>query len=163
MQCPACGREYEQTAKFCEYCGVFLHEDYISHESVVKEYSFTKAYEDYWSNAFNFSGRARRKEFWFACIWNFMFVFVISLVGKLISHDLQFALEVAFYAGVLIPNLSLAFRRIHDIGKSAYWLFIGFIPLVGHIILAVLFALDGDKNDNAYGKSTKYVKGNSSF
>jgi len=124
----------------------------------VRRYSFNEALSDYWANAFDFEGRAGRKEFWYACIWNFAFAIVIAFIGMIVSRDLQFALEVVFYAGVFIPNISLAVRRVHDIGKSGAWLLIGFVPILGHIALAVLFALDSERKDNRYGKSTKYIK-----
>ena len=54
------------------------------------------------------------------------------------------------------PLLFIQFRRLHDIGKSeAYWLF-GFIPLVGIIILIVLYCRDSQPEENAYGPSPKY-------
>lgn len=156
MRCNNCGTECADKAAFCDWCGERLHAESHFNKCITKDYSFVNALEDYFKYAFCFEGRTRRKAFWCACVWNFIFAFAIYLTGIIVSRDLQFALEVAFYAGIFIPNISLAFRRMHDIGKSAYWLFIGFIPLIGHIALAVLFAIDGDKQKNKYGPSPKY-------
>lgn len=55
----------------------------------------------------------------------------------------------------LVPGLAVAWRRLHDIGKSgAYYLFI-LIPIAGPIILLVWFAKAGDVGDNAYGPDPK--------
>lgn len=158
MKCPECGIECADKAAFCDWCGAKLHADAGVQICEPCKYTFPEALADYWANAFDFEGRARRKEFWYACIWNFAFAIVIAFIGMIVSHDLQFALEVVFYAGVFIPNISLAVRRVHDIGKSGLWLFIGFVPILGHVALAVIFALDSERKENKYGKSTKYTE-----
>ena len=156
MKCYNCGTECAEQSAFCDWCGEKLHIE----KFVVASYSFYQALSDYWENAFNFCGRARRKEFWYACLWNFLFLLIINAIGRIVSKDLQFALEIVFYAGLFLPNISLAIRRVHDIGMNGYWLFIGFIPLLGHIALAVIFAICGKKAKNKYGESTKYIKTN---
>jgi uncharacterized membrane protein YhaH (DUF805 family) len=57
---------------------------------------------------------------------------------------------------VLIPALAVAVRRLHDTGRSGWWLLIGLIPLVGPIVLLVFYLLDSDREPNAYGPSPKY-------
>lgn len=158
MNCPKCGTECAEKAAFCDWCGERLHGNSTNSLYSVKEYYFLKALGDYWDKALDFNGRARRKEFWFACLWNFGFLLLINAVGTIVSKDLRFALELVFFAAVFVPNISLAMRRVHDLGKCGYWLFVGLIPFIGHIVLAVVFALDGTKEGNRYGESTKYVK-----
>ena len=60
-----------------------------------------------------------------------------------------------FSLAILVPSLAVAWRRLHDIGKSgAYWLFI-FIPLVGWIFLLAWFVKDSDLGENRFGPNPK--------
>lgn len=94
----------------------------------------------------DFSGRAPRSEYW----WFFLSVFLASAITGVISDALQLVLIL----GLFLPQLAVAVRRFHDIGKSGLWLLIGFIPLVGAIILIVWLASPGDRRPNTYGAPT---------
>ena len=62
----------------------------------------------------------------------------------------------AVYAlAVLIPGLAVAVRRLHDTGKSGWWLLIGLVPLIGAIVLIVFMATEGEPGNNAYGPNPK--------
>ncbi len=64
-------------------------------------------------------------------------------------------LSFIYSLAVLLPSLAVGFRRLHDTGKSGWWLLIGLIPLIGSIILLVFFCQDSDANDNQYGPNPK--------
>jgi len=106
-----------------------------------------------------FSGRARRSEYWYFVLFNFIFMLVAmgldNLLGTTVSvlpyGYFYFALALA----VLIPGLAVFVRRMHDIGKSGWWYFIAFIPLVGAIWLLVLCCTEGVSGDNEYGADPK--------
>jgi len=106
-----------------------------------------------------FSGRARRSEYWYFVLFNFIFMIVAmgldNLLGTTVSvlpyGYFYFALALA----VLIPGLAVFVRRMHDIGKSGWWYFIAFIPLVGAIWLLVLCCTEGVSGDNEYGADPK--------
>lgn len=57
---------------------------------------------------------------------------------------------VLFFGGIL-PLLGVSIRRLHDLDKSGWWLFIGIIPLIGSILLLIWFVSDGEPMTNAYG------------
>ncbi|MFF1510244.1 DUF805 domain-containing protein [Streptomyces sp. NPDC058326] len=100
-----------------------------------------------------FSGRARRKEYWMYTLFNFLAVVVLSIVDYAIGTA---PLLTAVYGlGVLIPSLAVVVRRLHDTGRSGWWYFIAFVPLVGGIVLLVFTCLDGEGHDNAYGSNPK--------
>jgi len=106
-----------------------------------------------------FSGRARRSEYWYFVLFNFIFMLVAmgldNLLGTTVSvlpyGYFYFALALA----VLIPGLAVFVRRMHDIGKSGWWYFIAFIPLVGAIWLLILCCTEGVSGDNEYGADPK--------
>ena len=60
-----------------------------------------------------------------------------------------------FYLIMLVPNLSVSVRRLHDIGKSGWWLFIGLIPLIGSLLLLVWSFMDSEPDENQYGENPK--------
>jgi uncharacterized membrane protein YhaH (DUF805 family) len=89
-----------------------------------------------------FSGRARRKEYWMFVLFNIIFSFVATLLDSVIgtTSDSGYGLLSVLYSlAVLLPTLAVGIRRLHDIGKSGWWLLITLIPLIGSIWLLVLF------------------------
>jgi uncharacterized membrane protein YhaH (DUF805 family) len=79
----------------------------------------------------DFSGRASRPEFWWFFLFQFLVMMVAMMFGKLIYGLAAVAL--------LLPGISAGVRRLHDIGKSGWFLLLGFIPFVGPLILIYFF------------------------
>lgn len=109
-------------------------------------------------NAFNFSGRARRKEYWMFALMTFIISFVLTMID--IFAGLEFAPEVGvlstiFGLLILIPSLSVTVRRLHDTGRSGAWILIGLIPLVGWIVMLVFMVLDSQPETNRFGPNPK--------
>lgn len=111
----------------------------------------------------DFSGRARRKEFWMFVLFNMTFALCAMLLDNFLGTTIQIAGEDAGYGliyiiyslFVLIPNLALSVRRMHDVGKSGWFLLIAFIPIIGAIWLLVLDCTDGEKGTNKWGPNPK--------
>jgi uncharacterized membrane protein YhaH (DUF805 family) len=104
-------------------------------------------------NYANFKGRARRKEYWMFFLFNMLFVFVAAIIDYILG---TFPLIYVIYVlAVIIPSLAVFIRRLHDIGKSGWWFFIGLIPIIGVIWLLVLLFTDGNPGENSYGPSPK--------
>ncbi len=80
----------------------------------------------------DFSGRASRSEYW----WFFLFLVIVFVVASMISTTAYYVAALA----TLLPSLAVAVRRLHDTGRSGWWVLIGLIPVVGGIILIVLLA-----------------------
>ncbi|MFF9377971.1 DUF805 domain-containing protein [Streptomyces griseoluteus] len=101
-----------------------------------------------------FSGRARRQEYWMFFLFNLIITIVLAIVdGALDTQVLQLVYSLA----VLIPGLAVAVRRLHDTGRSGWWILISLIPLVGFIILLVFLASEGKPEANEYGPNPKYA------
>lgn len=103
-------------------------------------------------NYFDFSGRARRKEYWMFSIISAVITLLLSIIDSLLGIQLLTSLYSLF---VLIPNLSVSFRRIHDIDKSAWWFLISLIPVIGAIVLLIFSILPGTIGANKYGDDPK--------
>jgi uncharacterized membrane protein YhaH (DUF805 family) len=106
-----------------------------------------------------FSGRARRKEYWYFVLFNMIFSIVLAMVdnqtGTLNAESGVGLLSGIYSLAVLIPSIAVAFRRLHDTGRSAWWLLIGLIPLIGWIVLIVFLVQDSQEGENEYGVSPK--------
>lgn len=106
-----------------------------------------------------FTGRARRKEFW----WFHLVTVIITGVLGFIDREEGFMdpgtdrglLESLFTLAMLVPSASVSIRRLHDTGRNGWWLFISVVPLVGLITFVVFMALDGQKGENDYGPDPK--------
>ena len=105
------------------------------------------------SNYAGFTGRAGRPEFW----WFQLFSIIVSAIFSTLSggNNTSFfgILGTVVSIAILVPSLAVGVRRLHDIGRSGWYLLFAFIPLVGIIILIVWFARVGDPSDNAFGTS----------
>lgn len=105
-------------------------------------------------NYANFNGRASRQEYWMFILFNMIFAVVAMVVDGFLGLGFLYLL---YFLAVIIPSLAVFVRRMHDIGKSGWWIFISFIPLIGAIWLLVLLATDGTSDNNNYGPSLKAV------
>lgn len=94
----------------------------------------------------DFSGRSSREAYWMFTL----FVVIISVVLSLIEAPF---LMYIFALALLIPNIAITVRRLHDIGKSGAWYFIGFIPLIGFLVMIYFLIQKSQPGDNQYGPS----------
>jgi uncharacterized membrane protein YhaH (DUF805 family) len=103
----------------------------------------------------NFSGRAGRKEFWLFTLFNAIFAIVAMILDNLLGlaiRDVGYGpIYILYILATLIPGLAVSVRRLHDIGKSGWYLLMGLIPCLGGIILLVFYATAGDPGENEYG------------
>ena len=103
-------------------------------------------------NYANFNGRASRQEYWMFFLFNIIFAFVAGIVDVYIGLGF---LELIYVLAVFIPGLAVGVRRLHDVGKSGWFLLISLIPLVGVIWLIVLLASKSNPGENQYGAEPK--------
>ncbi|MBR4040066.1 MAG: DUF805 domain-containing protein [Clostridia bacterium] len=112
--------------------------------------SFMEAVTTCFAKYADFSGRARRSEYWYFTLFNFAVSFVLSLIlgeGNFISSIYALA--------TLVPGLAVCWRRLHDIGKAGGWYFIAFVPVVGWILAIIWYCRDSEPGTNAYGPNPK--------
>lgn len=113
-----------------------------------------------WRNYINFDGRARRTEYWMFALFNFLIISALLLLGGFLAESdvdpmAAFIPYYLYFFAALVPSLAVTVRRLHDVGKSGWFLLISLIPLVGAIWLLVLYVTEGDPGPNAYGEDPK--------
>ncbi|TIC82889.1 DUF805 domain-containing protein [Nocardioides sp. GY 10127] len=105
----------------------------------------------------DFTGRARRSEFWYYVLAYVLLSIVLNLLGNLTGRpgEVLFGVVSSLVGlALLCPSLAVGARRLHDTGRSGWWQLLGLIPCFGTIVLIVFFAQDSQP-DNAYGPSPK--------
>lgn len=113
---------------------------------------FDKYFLDVIKNQYvNFSGRVQRETYWMFALFNIAISIVLAIIDTVTGLGL---LGFIFSLGVLLPSLGLAVRRLHDIGKTGWWLLISLVPLIGMIVLIIFLATDSH-DENSYGPNPK--------
>ncbi|GAA1702367.1 DUF805 domain-containing protein [Kribbella sp. NPDC056951] len=121
-----------------------------------------------------FSGRARRKEFWMFALISFVISIILGILDQLLGLDFKSGsgstavrsggwLETIFGLAVLIPTIAVAVRRMHDKNRSGWWVLIWLIPCIGWIWFIVWQAQEGDAGDNQYGPDPKAAERGQGF
>ena len=108
----------------------------------------------------DFSGRARRKEYWMFGLFNLFFVVLAAILDNIFGTTIGSApyglVYVLYIAATILPTLAVTVRRLHDINKSGWYYFMVLIPLVGPILLLIYFCTEGDAGINGYGSDPKH-------
>jgi len=123
---------------------------------------FGSAIKSFWTNYVNFKGRARRSEYWFIALFLLLANLATTVIdGAVFADNFGLFLEaggwgpvgVIWSIAVFLPSLAVLVRRLHDTGRSAWWLLIGLVPLAGVIVLFVFTVFESDPVANGYGPS----------
>ena len=113
---------------------------------------FITAYKNAFSRYADFSGRTSVGGFWRFVAVNLAVVVLLLLLANLSSIFL--VLYFVYALAVLIPGLAIAVRRLHDTGKSGWFILLGLIPFVGFIIMIVFYVQPSD-GPNDYGSAAQ--------
>ena len=110
-----------------------------------------------------FSGRSRRMEYWYFVLFNLIVFIILELIDALLG-TFNVVQGVGLLSGiyglaVLIPTLAVTVRRLHDIDRTGWWIFINLIPLIGSIVLLVFALTPGTPGSNRFGPDPKQATG----
>ena len=109
-----------------------------------------------------FWGRARRKEYWYYFLFNALIAIVLGIIDGVtgtFSREVGLGLLGGLYSlAVFIPGFAVSVRRLHDTGKSGWWLLIPLVPLVGVIVFLVFTVKDSEPGENQYGPNPKVAE-----
>ncbi|MBP6558593.1 MAG: DUF805 domain-containing protein, partial [Flavobacterium sp.] len=92
-------------------------------------------------NYANFNGRARRSEYWYFTLFNIIFSMITMAIDKMLN--LELGLNTVYGLAVFIPGLAVAFRRLHDIGKSGWLLVIIYLAMIIAVVALMLSGILG--------------------
>lgn len=98
-----------------------------------------------------FSGRARRKEYWMFTLFNLIIALVLGFV------DSSGIVGGVYALAVFLPSIGVSVRRLHDTGRTGWWLLLLLLPVIGAIVVLVFMILEGNAGQNEYGSDPKAV------
>ena len=129
-----------------EMCGYVLTEIIFLTKHI---FCYTKCMDNYIdaikNHYFDFSGRATRTQFWMFVLVNILVSMGIGILMSVVGKSVGSMLSNLYSLFVLAPSLAIAVRRLHDIKKSGWWLLLAFVPIIGWIILIILYAMPTEK------------------
>jgi len=125
---------------------------------------FQTGLRSFWKRYRDFGGRSRRSEYWFIQLFlvvTNIAVAIIDLalmgwdVDRFIANGGGGIVGLVWILVTIVPALAVLVRRLHDTGKSGWWVLVGFLPLVGAILLLVFTVTDSSPGENKFGPSPK--------
>jgi uncharacterized membrane protein YhaH (DUF805 family) len=102
----------------------------------------------------NFSGRARRTEYWMFTLINTLISIGLMIITQFVDQRLS-VLNVIYSLALLIPALAVIVRRLHDVNKSGWMYLLMLLPIIGWIWILVLLFTEGTRGENKYGVDPK--------
>jgi uncharacterized membrane protein YhaH (DUF805 family) len=150
MFCYGCGKQLHKTAQTCPGCGA------IQQGTVALAAAGVGTGEEAPQNWYigplkkyvTFSGRARRKEFWYFTLFSTLISIGFMIVGLLLNVDSL--LNSLYNLAVFLPTVAVGVRRLHDTGRSGWWYLLPIVNLI-------FWAQDGESGPNKYGEDPKQV------
>ncbi|TNV19564.1 DUF805 domain-containing protein [Buttiauxella sp. B2] len=111
-------------------------------------------------NYVGFSGRARRKEFWMFILVNLVLTGVLAILDKMLGLRIakdEGLLTTIYGVLIFLPYWAVQFRRLHDTDRSAWWLLLLLIPIVGWLIILAFNCQSGTPGVNTFGRDPKIL------
>lgn len=124
--------------------------------------SFGESVKTCFQKYVTFKGRARRSEYRWFCLLNFI-AGIVTVVLDYQMGTINIELGLGALSGlysliVFLPGLAVSVRRLHDTGHSGWYYLLTFIPILGALFLLYFFVSDSAPEENRYGKSPKYAQ-----
>ncbi len=114
--------------------------------------NFFDAVRSVLSQYVGFSGRALRSEYWYWVLFTVLLSIVTSIIDvALFPFEDSSPLNSITNLALLLPGLAVSVRRLHDVGRSGWWVLLALVPLIGWIVLVIWAATKGDAAANRFG------------
>jgi uncharacterized membrane protein YhaH (DUF805 family) len=110
--------------------------------------SFSEAVKSGFDHYTKFDGRASRPAFWWWFLFGILVAIATNIVDAIIGSQI---ISIIVSLGLILPNISVSIRRLHDTNRTGWWLLIALIPLIGIIVLIIFYVQKSDPGDNSYG------------
>jgi uncharacterized membrane protein YhaH (DUF805 family) len=114
--------------------------------------NFQTAVASCFSNYATLSGRARRSEYWYFVLFHLLAQAVTAVLDIVLFPHVAFGpINTIASLVLLMPSVAVSVRRLHDIGRTGWWLLLGLIPLLGQLVLLIWACQRGEAQDNRFG------------
>jgi uncharacterized membrane protein YhaH (DUF805 family) len=117
--------------------------------------NFFEAISSGFRNYVNFSGRAVRSEFWYWTLFTFVLVGVLGIIDQMLNPGVRMGafsvLNGLVGLALILPSLAVSIRRLHDIDRTGWWVLLGFLPVIGTLVLIYWACQRGTPGANRFG------------
>lgn len=127
----------------------------VNNHSTEANYGILDWFKKALRNYTNFSGRARRKEYWYFVLVQMGLIIVAMILDAIIFNSETGLFYIVVALGLFLPGLAVTIRRLHDTSRSGWWFLLSILPLIGSIILLVFLASDTKLETNQWGPPAK--------
>lgn len=127
----------------------------VNNHSAEANYGILDWFKKALRNYTNFSGRARRKEYWHFVLVQMGLIIVAMILDAIIFNSETGLFYIVVALGLFLPGLAVTIRRLHDTSRSGWWFLLSILPLIGSIILLVFLASDTKLETNQWGPPAK--------
>ena len=127
----------------------------VNNHSAEANYGIMDWFKKGLRNYANFSGRARRKEYWYFVLVQMGLVIIAMILDAIIFNSEIGLFYIVVALGLFLPGLAVTIRRLHDTSRSGWWFLISILPLIGSIILLLFLASDTKLETNQWGPPAK--------
>ena len=100
-----------------------------------------------------FEGRSHRRELWTFALWNIIIILVLMALAAVTGF--LWVIVIVYRLAVAVPSIAVTVRRLHDTGRSGWWVLIGLLPIAGTIALIAFLVQDSQPGSNQYGPNPK--------
>lgn len=153
MYCKICGTKVENDVKFCPKCGFninFAEEKHCPYNEESQELGILSILKlSLTKNYCQFEGRSTRKEWWILTIA----IYIITAIVTNINEDISLIISLA----LIMPQLGMWVRRLHDVNKSGWWVIGIIIPIFNLYLLYLAGIKKGTPFYNKYGPVVQNV------
>ena len=127
----------------------------VNNHSAEANYGIMDWFKKGLRNYANFSGRARRKEYWYFVLVQMGLVIIAMILDAIIFNSEIGLFYIVVALGLFLPGLAVTIRRLHDTSRSGWWFLLSILPLIGSIVLLVFLASDTKFETNQWGPPAK--------
>lgn len=113
--------------------------------------TFVGALKDGFARYVDFQTRSTRSQYWWFTLWSVIFSFVTSFIDVALGLGDTGPIGLLMSLALFLPSIAVAIRRLHDIGRTGWWMLLIFVPIVGWIVLLVFYCTKSQDTANKWG------------
>lgn len=118
--------------------------------------TFLGALKDGFARFVDFKTRSTRSQYWWFTLWSVIFSVVTGIIDLSLGMGESGPIGLLASLVLFLPSIAVAIRRLHDIGRSGWWMLLVFVPIIGWIVLIVFYCIKSEAHSNKWGPEPRH-------
>ena len=118
--------------------------------------TFMGALKDGFARFVDFKTRSTRSQYWWFALWSFIISAVTGILDATLGMGDSGPISMLASLVLFLPSIAVAIRRLHDIGRTGWWMLLLFVPIIGWIVLLVFYCLKSEPAPNKWGPEPRH-------